>query len=59
MSDVRVHISVSADGYIGGPNQSLDTPKASTDADEATVQSASPAALSDPPEAVIGRMMPS
>ena len=26
MSNVRVHISVSADGYVAGPNQSLDNP---------------------------------
>ena len=26
MSKVRVHISVSADGYVAGPNQSLDNP---------------------------------
>jgi dihydrofolate reductase len=26
MSNVRVHISVSADGYVAGPNQSLDEP---------------------------------
>ena len=26
MSKVRVHISVSADGYVAGPNQSLENP---------------------------------
>jgi hypothetical protein len=26
MSEVRVHISVSADGYVAGPNQSLENP---------------------------------
>src|SRR5919108_1881529 len=26
MSEVRVHISVSADGYAAGPNQSLENP---------------------------------
>jgi pimeloyl-ACP methyl ester carboxylesterase len=26
MSEVRVHISVSADGYAGGPDQSLENP---------------------------------
>ena len=26
MSKARVHISVSADGYVAGPNQSLETP---------------------------------
>jgi hypothetical protein len=26
MSKVRVHITVSADGYVAGPNQSLENP---------------------------------